>query len=434
MTHRYLIVGMGAAGIAAAETIRHEDPGGDILLVSEDQHGYYSRPGLAYYLTGEVPESLLHPFDERDFQRLDLRRLHAHVTGVDTKAHQVMTDQHGSLTYDRLLIATGALAVAMELPGSDLEGVAKLDDLNDARHILKHGRRGRTAVVLGGGITALEIVEGLHARGVRAHYFIRRDRYWSNVLDETESHIVERRLREQGVQIHYQTEAAQILGRRGRVAAVLTQDGQQIDCDLVAIAIGVLPRKELAEMAGIATDRGVLVNEMLQSSEPDVFAAGDIAQVHDPFTGRSVLDTLWNVALAQGRTAGANMAGQSISYRKAVSLNVTRLAGLTTTIIGSVGRGRDADLKGIARGDSESWRQLPDAAGAEEGSGPNRIRLVVGERALLGAVVMGDQAVSRPLHHLIGGQVDITPIREQLLQPKARLEDLVTRFWADGGD
>ena len=434
MTHRYLIIGMGAAGIAAAETIRHEDPGGDILLVSEDQHGYYSRPGLAYYLTGEVPESLLHPFDERDFQRLDLRRLHAHVTGVDTKAHQVMTGQHGSLTYDRLLIATGALAAAMELPGSDLEGVAKLDDLNDARHILKHGRRGRTAVVLGGGITALEIVEGLHARGVRAHYFIRRDRYWSNVLDETESHIVERRLREQGVQIHYQTEAAQILGRRGRVAAVLTQDGQQIDCDLVAIAIGVLPRKELAEMAGIATDRGVLVNEMLQSSEPDVFAAGDIAQVHDPFTGRSVLDTLWNVALAQGRTAGANMAGQSISYRKAVSLNVTRLAGLTTTIIGSVGRGRDADLKGIARGDSESWRQLPDAAGAEEGSGPNRIRLVVGERALLGAVVMGDQAVSRPLHHLIGGQVDITPIREQLLQPKARLEDLVTRFWAGGGD
>ncbi len=434
MTHRYLIVGMGAAGIAAAETIRHEDPGGDILLVSEDQHGYYSRPGLAYYLTGEVPESLLHPFNERDFHRLDLRRLHARVTGVDTKAHQVMTDHHGSLTYDRLLIATGALAVAMELPGSDLEGVAKLDDLNDARHILKHGRRGRTAVVLGGGITALEIVEGLHARGVDTHYFIRRDRYWSNVLDETESHIVERRLREQGVQIHYQTEAVEILGRRGRVAGVLTQDGQQIACDMVAIAIGVLPRKELAEMAGIATDRGVLVNEMLESSEPDVFAAGDIAQVHDPFTGRSVLDTLWNVALAQGRTAGANMAGQSISYRKAVSLNVTRLAGLTTTIIGSVGRGRDADLKGIARGDSESWRQLPDSAGAEEGSGPNRIRLVVGERALLGAVVMGDQAVSRPLHHLIGGQVDITPIREQLLRPKAPLEDLVTRFWAEGGD
>jgi NAD(P)H-nitrite reductase large subunit len=285
--------------------------------------------------------------------------------------------------------------------------------------------------VLGGGITALEIVEGLHARRIRTHYFIRRDRYWSNVLDETESCIVEQRLQEEGIQIHYRTEAAEVVGRQGRVTGVLTQDGQQIDCGLVAIAIGVRPRQELAEAAGLTTDRGILANEYLQTSDPDVFAAGDVAQVFDPFSAKSVLDTLWNTAVAQGRAAGRNMAGQSTPYHKAVPVNVTRLAGLTTTIIGTVGRGRDDDLQGIARGDSETWRQLPDSMSAESQFDVNHVRLVVSERTLVGAVIMGDQALSRPLHHLIAQQADITPIRENILRPGARLGDLIVAFWTD---
>jgi NADPH-dependent 2,4-dienoyl-CoA reductase/sulfur reductase-like enzyme len=431
MPRRYVIVGMGAAGISAAEAIRGQDPNGEVVLVSEEPHGYYSRPGLAYYLTGEVPEKMLFPFHKRDFDRLRLRRLHARATALDVKAHRLTLGSNENLSYDQLLIAAGSIAVWPSLAGVDLEGVVKLDDLDDARQILKRGRKARAAVVLGGGITALEVVEGLHACHIRTHYFIRRDRYWSNVLDEAESRIVERRLRQEGIQIHYQTEAAEIQGKARRVTGVVTQDEQQIDCDLVAIAIGVRPRKELAEAAGIETDRGILVNETLQTSDPDVFAAGDVAQVYDPFSGKAVLDTLWNAAVAQGRTAGLNMAGQATPYYKAVPVNVTRLAGLTTTIIGTVGRGRDADVQGIARGDSETWRQLPDSISAENESDVHHVRLVIGERTLLGAVVMGDQTVSRPLHHLIARQVDISPIREPLLRPGARLGDLIVHFWTD---
>ncbi len=431
MAHRYLIVGMGAAGISAAETIRGLDPEGDVLLVSEEAHGYYSRPGLAYYLTGEQSERLLFPFAAADFRRLNLRRLHAHVTALDPEMRRLELDGGQSLPYDRLLVATGSQAVWPSLPGVDLDGVVKLDDLDDARHILKRARRARAAVVIGGGITALELVEGLHARRVETHYFIRRDRYWSSVLDEAESRIVERRLQADGVQIHYQTEAAEILGKRGRVAGVLTQDGQRINCDLVAIAIGVRPRLELARAAGLTTERGIIVDEYLQSSAPHVFAAGDVAQVFDPLTGETGLDTLWGAAVAQGRAAGQNMAGQAVAYRKAPPLNVTRLAGLTTTIIGAVGRGRDADLAGIARGDSETWRHLPDSIPAENAFEVSHVRLMVGARTLVGAVVMGDQAISRPLQHLITHQADITPIRGQLLQPGARLGELVVQFWSD---
>jgi len=435
MPRRYLIVGTGAAGLAAAEAIRGHDDSGEILLVGDDPHGYYSRPGLAYYLSGELPERMLFPFSEHDFGRLRLRRRHGRAVGLDPAAHEVHLEGGERLGYDRLLLATGSQATRLPNPGADLRGVVKLDDLEDVRQILQQCRRGRAAVVVGGGITALEIVEGLLARRMRVHYLLRGDRYWSNVLDEAESRIVEDRLRHEGVQLHYHTELAEVLGKAGHVAAVRTQDGSAIACDLLAVAIGVRPRIELARSAGLETDRGILVSETLQASAPDLFAAGDVAQVFDPFSGRAVLDVLWGVAVAQGRAAGLNMAGHTVAYRKGVPFNVTRLAGLTTTIIGTVGSGRDADLPGIARGDSETWRHLPESL---RGSGQiavqgdfevSRLRVLVGESTLAGALVMGDQALSRPLHHLIAAQADISPIRETLLRGGADLAEQIVRFW-----
>jgi nitrite reductase (NADH) large subunit len=443
MPRRYLIVGMGAAGVAAAETIRNQDATGEIVILSDDPHGYYSRPGLAYYLTGEVTERLLHPFSHHDFRRLNLRHVYAHATRLDLTGHQVETDRKQSLSYDRLLLATGSQAVDPTVPGIDLQGVVKLDHMDDARGILKLSRRSHVAVVVGGGITALEIVEGLKARGVQVHYFLRRDRYWSNVLDPTESQWIEHRLQEEGIQLHHNTEMVEIRGKRGRVVGVTTGDGHEISCGLVAVAVGVQPRMELATQAGLRTNRGILVDEYMQASSPDVYAAGDVAQAFDPFSGKALLNTLWGVAVSQGRTAGLNMTGQSQPYHPGVPLNVTRLAWLPTIIIGTVGRGRDADVPGLVRGDSEGWRQLTEASqGAgpitvQAGTGPggtpgadgNRLRLIVGEKSLLGAVIMGDQTISRALYYLIGKQVDITPIRDRLLQSFAKPEEILTDFW-----
>lgn len=427
----YMIIGTGAAGIAAAEAIRCQDPGAKILLIGEEPQGYYSRPALAFYLTGELDERQLHPFNEQDFQRLDVQILQARAVRIHPYSHRVELHNGVALSYDRLLIATGATAARMQVTGGDAEGVVKLDNLNDARRLIKLMRKARSAVVVGGGITALEIVEGLVAKGVKTHYFLRGDRYWSNVLDETESKIVERRLREEGVEIHHHTELEAILEKRGRVAGARTKDGRLFKCDLVAIAIGIRPRKELAEVSGLETDRGILVNEYLQTSDPDVYAGGDVAQVFDPFTGKSVLDSLWGPARDQGTTAGLNMCGLRRPYYKLVPFNVTRLANLTTTIIGLVGRGPDQDLVGIARGDSETWRQLPDAIAAQTGFDVNRLRILVGEQTFIGAIVIGDQTLSRPLREIITKRIDITPIREELLKPGAPVADIIADFWTD---
>jgi NADPH-dependent 2,4-dienoyl-CoA reductase/sulfur reductase-like enzyme len=167
----------------------------------------------------------------------------------------------------------------------------------------------------------------------------------------------------------------------------------------------------------------------MQTNDPDIYAAGDVAQVYDPLSGRSVLDSLWNPSREQGHAAGLNMAGMERPYLKNAPFNVTRLAGLTTTIIGTVGHGRDEDIVGIARGDSETWRQMPEAVIAQSGFDVNRVRVLVGEKNLIGAVVMGDQTLSIPLQKMITDRADISPIREKLLARDARIADVVVEYW-----
>jgi NAD(P)H-nitrite reductase large subunit len=198
---------------------------------------------------------------------------------------------------------------------------------------------------------------------------------------------------------------------------------------MLAYGIGVQPRLRIAVDAGIECDRGILVDEHLCTNLPDVFAAGDVAQVFDPMLGRSVLESLWSPARDQGRVAGMNMAGKVAAYLKDAPVNVTRLAGLTTTIIGMVGSGQDGDPVSIARGDSETWRDMPDAIIAQSGFKVNHLRLMVADKTIVGAIVMGDQKLSGALQTIVRDQIEIVSIREQLLASNAPLADVIAKFW-----
>jgi nitrite reductase (NADH) large subunit len=428
---KYVIIGSGVAGIAAIEAIRSIDPTNSITMIGDDPHGFYSRPGLAYYLTGELHDKALFPRTSDDYRRMNFQFIKGRVLRIQRDSHSLDLNNKTQILYDKLLIAVGAQATPLDVPGANLAGVFKLDHLDDAKNILKYTRRGKTAVVVGGGITALELVEGFVARGMKVHYLLRGDRYWSNVLDEQESKIIEHRLQEEGVTLHYQAEIAEVTGRNSKVDGVRLAGGKTLRCDLLAYAIGIQARTDLAKRSELLVERGILVNEYLQTNDPDIFAAGDVAQAYDPMTGRTVMDSLWAPARQQGYTAGLNMAGKKTAYIKSPPFNVTRLAGLTTTIIGTVGRGKDADMVGIARGDSETWRQLPDAMTAQAGFDVNRLRLLVGEKTLLGAIVMGDQKLSFPLEKIISEKMDISPIRDRLLAPNAKTGEIVAAFWAD---
>ncbi len=425
---KYLIIGCGVAGINAAEAIRSNDPSAGITIISNDSHGFYSRPGLAYYLTGELPQKQLYIYTKTDWCKLNAQFVHGQVTRVVPDEHRIIINHSDVIGYDRLLVATGASAVRSNLPGAELQGVVYLDSLEDTRQIIHQTRRTRTAVVVGGGILALELVEGLIARGIKVHYLLRGSRYWPNVLDETESHLVEERLMDDGVIIHPHSEITTILGKRNRVVAVQTTKGEQLPAGIVAICIGVQPNIQLARDAGLETEKGIIVDDHLQADHEDIFAAGDAAQFYDRKTGQKTLDLLWHPARMQGIVAGKNMAGKETMFQRSVAVNVLRLAGVMTSIIGAVGGRGEEDIS-ILRGSSETWRQLPNTIAVASGGGINQVRLLVGDSILEGAVVMGDQTLSKPLQEMISAKADISAIRSRLIDGNQNLGQVLMDFW-----
>jgi NAD(P)H-nitrite reductase large subunit len=364
--------------------------------------------------------------------------IHARAEAIDPETHAVRLAGGRLLPYDVLLMATGSKAVLPDVTGIELDGVVTLDNLPDTRAILgavrrarRVGSRGGGAVVVGGGITALEMVEGFLGRGLRTHYLMRHDRFWSNVLTQRESDLLLGRLREMGTHIHAGSELVCINGRAGRVIGVETSRGETIPCGIVGVAVGVRPQLELARGAGLQVDRGVLVNDGMHSSKTDVYAAGDIAQVVDRWTGQALLDILWPAAIATGRVAGANMAGDDVHYRKGAPFNVARLADMPIAIIGQAGTGRaDADTLATGRGASEVWDTQQPLLNVVATDPPELQRWVLRLDRVVGAVLLGDQRLAEPFRTLIEHGADISPIREALLAPDGNTAATIQAFVA----
>jgi NAD(P)H-nitrite reductase large subunit len=444
---RHVIIGHGPAGLSAAEAIRRWDADASITIVSEEPYRFYSRPGLAYYLANLVPQEQLFSRSDAYYRHWRIDTLHARAEGIDPTAHLVHLAGSRRLPYDRLLLATGSAAARPNVPGIDLAGVVTLDTLSDTRTILDAVRQARSAVVVGGGVTALELIEGFLAHGLKVHYLMRHARYWSSVLDEAESGLVLKHLRDEHVEIHNEIELGQVLGRKGRVAGIETSAGQRIGCEVLGIAIGVQPRLELARQAGLLTRKGVLVDGYMRSGQKDIFAAGDIAEVSDGGPSGH-LNMLWPVAIATGRTAGHNMAGANLSdgpahgdaagasgllYRPGTPFNVCYLADLWVTIAGQVSPAvADDDMRHAGRGSSEAWQGAsPDgeALRVVTGRAPGAYqRLHIQGNRLAGAVIMGDQRLATPARYLIEQAIDLGPVRADLLAPGADLAQVLLPF------
>ncbi len=435
MMTRYLILGNGAAGATAAEEIRQYDADGPITIVSSERHPMYSRPGLAYVIIDEIPEYQVIARTSEWYAHHHLQVVHGTAAKVEPALHRVRLADGHLLPYDRLLIATGARAVPLPYPGANLDGVVHLDTLDGTKELLRKAKRGKRAVVVGGGITALEMTEGLAHHRLDTHYFVRKDALWSAVFNATESQMLAERMAEHDVTVHYNTEIAEVLGdRRGRVKGVKLTSGEVFPCDLVGAGIGVKPQLDCVRDTPIKVDRGILVNEQLEASEPDVYAAGDCAQIWDRWTQKHTLDVLWPTAIAAGRVAGANMAGGHEAYLKGTPFNACLLFGLHITAIGQLGGTRDESepeiFQHVSRGSSEIFATRPHAyASAWSQVGVNTVRLVLSGDRLVGALVVGEQSLADPLRDLIEQQVDIRPLRPHLQEGGPAMTHAVMEFW-----
>lgn len=308
---RTVIVGGGAAGSAAAEMLRRRGYEGVISLVSADPVPPYDRPNASKdYLAGKATEEWM-PLWNLDFyreHRIDLQ-LGLRAATLDVRAREVRLASGAILPYDGLLLATGADPIQLTIPGANLPHVHTLRTLADSRRIIADAEKKRRAVVVGASFIGLEAAASLRERGLEVHVVAPEERPLARVMGTEIGDFVRRVHEEHGVRFHLQTKPATI-----DAEGVTLENGERIQADLVVVGIGVRPSLELAEQAGLATDRGVTVSEYLETSAPGVFAGGDIARWPDPHTGRAIRVEHWVVAQRHGQVAARNLLGERVRF------------------------------------------------------------------------------------------------------------------------
>ena len=304
---KFVIVGGGAAGFAAAETLRREGFAGAIAMLSSDGAMPVDRPNLSKdYLAGSAPEDWL-PLRDEGYYRdagIDLR-LNTNVSALDPKARSVTLGNGDRLAFDRLLLATGAEPVKLQIPGADQPHVHTLRSVADSRAIIRAAGSARRVLVIGASFIGLEVAASLRARRLEVHVVAPDERPMQRVLGPEMGDFIRALHEENGVKFHLEDTVEKLEGARATL-----KSGSVIEADLVVAGIGVKPRLALAEQAALATDRGVSVDEYLETSAPGIFAAGDIARWPDRHSGQNIRVEHWVVAERQGQTAARNMMGR----------------------------------------------------------------------------------------------------------------------------
>ena len=310
-SERVVIVGGGAAGFAAAEMLRREGFAGGVTLLSSDESAPYDRPNCSKdYLAGNAPEDWI-PLKPPEFyaQHAITLELGAEVTAIDAKGRQLTLAGGRNIAFDKLLLATGAEPIRLDIPGAGEPHVHVLRSLADARAIIAAAKAARSAVVIGASFIGLEVAASLRARELEVHVVAPEQRPMERVLGREFGDFIRGLHEEHGVVFHLEETATAIKGR-----TVTLKGGTTLSADLVVIGVGVRPRIKLAEAAGLAVDRGVLVNDYLETSAPGIYAAGDIARWPDPHTGDKLRIEHWVVAERQGQAVARNMMGQRARF------------------------------------------------------------------------------------------------------------------------
>jgi len=411
---QYLVIGNSAGGIGAVEAIREVDKRNSITIVSDEPYQAYSRPLISKYLAGErkVDEMLFRPADFYSRNGVDclLDRKVEHLS-LERRIAKLASGEQ--IIWKKLLLATGGVPIVPKMKGGDKEGVFTFLTLKDAMAIDAFIEDGNQAVVIGGGLIGISVTEALMKRKTGVTVVEMKDRVLNTILDETASSIVEEELGQAGVRVLTNQTVAEVTGG-DRVDGVVLDNGERILCDLVVIAIGVLPRTELVSGTDIKVNRGIVVDRYMSTSYTNVYACGDAAEAYDFIYGENRLTPIWPNAHIGGRVAGYNMAGVPTEYRGGTAMNSLNYFGLDIATAGIVVPPDDGHWEVVNQRNNGAYQKI-----------------VLNDDLVKGMVFVKDIEKSGMIFSLMKDRVKVTNFRQVLLADDFGLAYLPRELWQE---
>ena len=413
MQTRYLIIGNSAGGIGAAEAIREVDKEGALAIISEEPYPTYSRPLISKYLTGErtLEEILFRPldfYDQNDIVFLPSKK----VNHLELAHQMAQLEDSQQITWEKLVLAVGGKPIFPKMKGSDKEGVFTFTSLDDAKAIAGFTDNARKAVVIGGGLIGISVTEALIKRGVEVSVVEMKQRVLNTILDKQASLMAEEILKQAGVEIIAGQTVAEIDGR-GKVEEVTLDNGTAVPCDLVVVAIGVLPRPELASDAQLEINRGIVVDRHMTTSHPGVYACGDVAEAYDFVYKENRLTPVWPNAYVGGRIAGLNMAGVPTEYPGGTAINSLNYFGVDIASAG-MPTAPDDGYETISKKESNTYQKI-----------------ILKDDLIMGMIFVGNIERSGIIFGLMRDRVNVESFKQSLLADDFGLAFFPRELWQE---
>lgn len=396
---KYVVIGNSAAGIGTIEGIRQVDSEGSIMLISDEPYHTYSRPLISYYLAGKVKPEKMYYREEDFYEKMNVTvRLGVKVDAIHPDAKSLWLNTGEQVEYEKLMLATGGKPIIPEMPGLKLKGVYSFLKWDDVKNIKANTKKNDKIVIIGAGLIGLKAVEAIVSLEAKVTVVELANRVLSAILDEEAAAIVQQTIEEKEVEFYLNNTVKEIKGSN-KVSGVQLQDGTLLECDAVIIAIGVSPNKDLASEAGLTINKGIVVDDYLRTSYPDIYAAGDVSEGYDIlYKQNRVLPILPN-AYRQGSTAGRNMAGKEERYLSGFAMNAISFFGLPMI------------TAGIIKPDSTEFTEMVEPESAKS----SYRKIVLRDNKLVGFIALNEVDRAGILTDLMEKEMDITGFKDKLL-------------------
>jgi NAD(P)H-nitrite reductase large subunit len=401
---KYVIIGASAAAIGAVEAIREVDPVGTMTVISEEECPQYSRPMISDFVGGKATFQRMMCREDDFWKQNNVEALTGRTAiSLNLAGKSVALDNGDKVQYEKLLIATGGKPFVPKMEGSDKEGVFTFTKIADAERLAEKLETARNIVVIGAGLIGVSVTEALVKRGLKVTLVELQDKILSLLLDAKGSDIVENVIRNDGVTIVTGQSVQRIVGKPDddrAVGGVVLTKGEQVSCDAVIVAIGVVPRTELVAGTEIKLNRGIVVDNYMQTNVPDVYASGDVAEAYDFTLNQNRLLPLWPLAVAEGKVAGYNMAGKTTEYSGGTNMSALKYFGIPVVSIGIANPKEETAYEILVKHDPEKNLYK---------------KIVLKDNVIVGITLVNDVERAGTLFHLMKNRVNVKKFKKSLV-------------------